>query len=91
MCTTRSDSLPGPQEDEWGSLREGPESLAQQWHDPVGHGERELRESVTFGGNRWGPPQGLGSSDRTLRAGIEDRIPDPLGGAEGKARPASAT
>lgn len=85
MCTTRSDSLPEPQGGEWGSLREGPESLAQHshrienkivghaGHKPVGHGKRGLVESVTFGGNRLGKPREAEGPRIGRCAGIKGR------------------
>lgn len=74
VCTTRGDSLSGPQGGEWGSPREGLKLSAQQWYrienkiarqvgdNPVGHGKGwgvGLDESVTSWGNRLGTPAKL--------------------------------
>lgn len=71
MCTTRGDSLSGPQGGEWGSPREGLKLSAQQWYrienkiarqvgdNPVGHGT--IRWGLTkvshLGVTGWGPPR----------------------------------
>lgn len=87
MCTTRSDSLRGPRGRAWGSLPRGRSPRLENkisGHNRVGHRERGLGESVTFGVNRLGILQ---SDAAGGRRGSDWRPPPPTSWGWEKARP----